>query len=319
MYQQIAANRRNSWLLVALFAALVIGLGYVIGEAWEIGPAGIALAAVLAVGMTLGAYFGGDQVLLKASGARLVEKADAPQLWNVVEELSIASGTPMPRLYVIDDTAPNAFATGRDPGHSSVAITSGLLQKLTRDELQGVMAHELSHVKNLDIRFAMLAGVLVGIVALLSDWFVRSLWWGGPRRRRSDRDGGAGAVFLIVGIVFAILAPVFARLLQLAISRQREYLADASAALMTRYPEGLACALEKIAGDREVLEAANRATQHLYIVNPIKPWEDRARSLFSTHPPVEERVRRLRTMGGGTVPAQEPPGAGGAGSAVSRS
>ena len=311
MYAEIAANRRNSWFLVLLFALLVIALGYVIGLAWDAGPAGLVFATVVAVVMTLTAYFSGDKMLLAASGAKAIEKKDAPQLWNVIEELSIAGGVPMPKVYVIQDSAPNAFATGRDPRHASVAITTGLLEKLSRDELQGVMAHELSHVKNLDIRFAMLAGVLVGVVALLSDWFVRSLWWGGPRRRRGrSGDGGAGIILLVVGLVFAILAPLFAKLLQLAISRQREYLADASAALLTRYPEGLASALEKIARDPDVLEVANRATQHLYIVNPIKPFEARAKTLFSTHPPLEERVRRLRSMAGGAPRPEEAAPAG---------
>jgi len=305
MYAEIAANRRNSWFLVLLFALLVIALGYVIGLAWDAGPAGLVFASVVAVAMTLTGYFSGDKMLLAASGAKAIEKKDAPQLWNVIEELSIAGGVPMPKVYVIQDSAPNAFATGRDPRHASVAITTGLLEKLSRDELQGVMAHELSHVKNLDIRFAMLAGVLVGVVALLSDW------WGGPRRRRGrSGDGGAGIILLVVGLVFAILAPLFAKLLQLAISRQREYLADASAALLTRYPEGLASALEKIARDPDVLEVANRATQHLYIVNPIKPFEARAKTLFSTHPPLEERVRRLRSMAGGAPRPEEAAPAG---------
>jgi heat shock protein HtpX len=230
------------------------------------------------------------------SRAKRIEKKDAPQLFNVVEELSIAAGLPMPAVYVIDDTAPNAFATGRDPEHSSVAITTGLMQKLNRDELQGVMAHELSHVGNRDILFATMVGILVGSIALLSDFFLRSLWLGGGRRRKKSGGGQADAIIMVIGLVFAILAPVFAKLLQLAVSRQREYLADATAAKITRYPEGLASALEKIAGDKEVLEVANRATQHLYIVNPIKPFEKRAKGLLSTHPPIEERVARLRAM-----------------------
>jgi heat shock protein HtpX len=203
----------------------------------------------------------------------------------------------MPAVYVIDDTAPNAFATGRDPAHASVAITTGLMQKLSRDELQGVMAHELSHVGNRDILYATMVGILVGSIAMMSDFFLRSFFWGGGRRRRSDGEGGvAGLVLLVVAIALAVLAPICAKLLQLAVSRQREYLADASAAKLTRYPEGLASALEKISGDREVLEVANRATQHLYIVNPIKPFEKRASSLFSTHPPIMDRIARLRAM-----------------------
>jgi heat shock protein HtpX len=203
----------------------------------------------------------------------------------------------MPAIYVIDDSAPNAFATGRDPEHASVAITTGLMEKLSRDELQGVMAHELSHVGNRDILFATMVGIMVGSIVLIADFFLRSFIWGGGRRRsRDSRGGGGGAILVLIALLFAILAPLFAKLLQLAVSRQREYLADASAVKLTRYPEGLASALEKIARDREVLEVANRATQHLYIVNPIKPFEKRAKSLFSTHPPLEERVARLRSM-----------------------
>ncbi len=220
---------------------------------------------------------------------------------NVVTELSIAANIPPPRVYVIEDTAPNAFATGRDPTHASVAITTGLLEKLDREELQGVIAHELSHVRNLDIRFTLLVGVLVGSIALLADFFLRFTFWGGGSRRSSrDRDGGGGGlmvILIIVAFVLAILAPVFARFVQLAVSRQREYLADASSVDLTRNPAGLQRALAKIANDREVLEVANRATQHLYIVNPIKAFEERASGLFSTHPPIDERVRRLRLIG----------------------
>jgi heat shock protein HtpX len=228
------------------------------------------------------------------SRAREIRKEDDPQLFNVVEEMSIAAGTPMPKVYVIDDTAPNAFATGRDPEHAVVAITTGLLQKLKREELQGVMAHELSHVQNRDILFSMMVGIMVGSIVMISDFFLRSMLWGGGRRR--DNEKGGGGLLIILALALAILAPIFARILQLAISRQREYLADASAVMLTRYPEGLASALEKIAGDREVLEVANRGTQHLYIVNPIKPFEERAKSLLSTHPPLAERVARIRAM-----------------------
>jgi heat shock protein HtpX len=247
--------------------------------------------------MSLSAYFNGAKMMLAMSKARRIEKKDHPQLFNVVEELAIAGGVPVPAIYIIDDSAPNAFATGRDPEHAAVAITSGLLQKLSRDELQGVMAHELSHVGNRDILFATMVGIMVGSIVLIADFFLRSMIWGGGRRRsRSSDKGGGQAILMLVALVFVILAPIFAKLLQLAVSRQREYLADASAAKLTRYPEGLASALEKIAGDQEVLEVANRATQHLYIVNPIKPFEKRAKSLFSTHPPLEERVERLRSM-----------------------
>jgi len=297
LYTAISANKRNSFFITVAITAFFIVLGYFLGTYWGSSYAGVGIAFLLALVMSLGAYYGGDKMVLAASRAKRIEKKDYPQLFNVIEELSIAGGLPLPAVYVIDDTAPNAFATGRDPKHASVAITTGLMQKLNRDELQGVMAHELSHVGNRDILYATMVGVLVGSIAMMSDFFLRSFFWGGGRRRRSDGEGGvAGAILVIVAIVLAILAPICAKLLQLAVSRQREYLADASAAKLTRYPEGLASALEKISGDREVLEVANRATQHLFIVNPIKPFEKRASNLFSTHPPIQDRIARLRGM-----------------------
>jgi len=297
LYTAISANKRNSFFITVAITAFFIVLGYFLGTYWGSSYAGVGIAFLLALVMSLGAYYGGDKMVLAASRAKRIEKKDYPQLFNVIEELSIAGGLPLPAVYVIDDTAPNAFATGRDPKHASVAITTGLMQKLNRDELQGVMAHELSHVGNRDILYATMVGVLVGSIAMMSDFFLRSFFWGGGRRRRSDGEGGAaGVILVIVAIVLAILAPICAKLLQLAVSRQREYLADASAAKLTRYPEGLASALEKISGDREVLEVANRATQHLFIVNPIKPFEKRASSLFSTHPPIQDRIARLRGM-----------------------
>ena len=296
MYREITENKRNSWILICTVTAVLLALGYFVGEHWGNGYAGMILAIIVATIASLSAYYGGDKMILTMSRAKRIEKRDYPQLLNVVEELTIAAGLPVPAIYVIDDTAPNAFATGRDPEHASVAITTGLMQKLNRDELQGVMAHEMSHVQNRDILFAMMVGIMVGSIVLVSDFFLRSFFWGGGRRKRRSDKGGGGAIILIVAIVLAIFAPIFAKLLQLAVSRQREYLADASAAKLTRYPEGLASALEKISGDREVLEVANRATQHLYIVNPIKPFEKRAKGLFSTHPPIEERVTRLRSM-----------------------
>jgi heat shock protein HtpX len=297
MYQEISANKRNSWLLVCAVTAVLLVLGYLLGSYWGSGYAGIVIAVVIAVVASLSAYYSGDRMVLTISRAKRIEKKDYPQLFNVVEELSIAAGLPVPAVYVIDDTAPNAFATGRDPQHASVAITTGLMQKLSRDELQGVMAHELSHVGNRDILFATMVGILVGSIVLISDFFLRSVFWsGGRRRRKSGESGGAGAILAVLALVLAILAPLFAKMLQLAVSRQREYLADASAAKLTRYPEGLASALDKISRDKEVLEVANRATQHLYIVNPIKPFEKRAKSLFSTHPPIHERIERLRSM-----------------------
>ncbi|MBD3162191.1 MAG: M48 family metalloprotease [Candidatus Eisenbacteria bacterium] len=304
----IAENRRNSFLLVVAFVVLISATVYAIGVFLAdgdprsgIAPAGVALVA--AGGLSLGALYGGSNAILGMSRARRIAKEDDPQLYNVVEEISIAAGIPMPALYLIDDTALNAFATGRDPKHAAVAITKGLRDRLTRDELQGVLAHEIAHVRNYDIRFSMLLAVLVGFLVLVCDVFRRYLWWGGGSRRRrsssSDRGGGggAGAILVVLAIVLSIIAPLLARMIQLAASRQREYLADASAVELTRYPQGLAGALEKLGNDREILEVANRATQHLYIVNPIKSFEKRAKGLFSTHPPLQERIDRLRALG----------------------
>jgi heat shock protein HtpX len=296
--ERIAVNRRNSVLLIAAFLAFVAAFGYIIGYAWIGDPTGalfgLALAFVAGTISGLATYYGGDRMVLAASHAREISHDDAPVLFNVVEEMAIAAGVPMPKVYIIDDSAPNAFATGRGPEHASVAVTSGLLEKLDRDELQGVIAHEMSHVGNFDIRYAMLVGVLVGTTVLISDFFLRGLWFGGGRRREGEGQGQV--IMLIIAIALAILAPLFARLLQLSISRQREFLADASAVQLTRNPKGLADALQKISGDREVLEAANRATAHLYIVNPIKKFEKRSKGLFSTHPPIEQRIEILRQM-----------------------
>ena len=304
--ERIAVNRRNSLLLIALFLLFVTIFGYVIGYAWIGDPVGALFGLVLAlvVGVISGfaTYYGGDRMVLAASRAREITHDDAPVLFNVVEEMAIAAGLPMPKVYIIEDSAPNAFATGRDPDHASVAVTSGLLEKLNRDELQGVIAHEMSHVGNFDIRYAMLVGILVGTTVLISDFFLRGLWFGGGGRGRGGGGGGyIQLIMIIVAVVLAILAPLFARLLQLSISRQREYLADASAVRLTRNPKGLADALQKISGDREVLEAANRATAHLYIVNPVKSFEKRAKGLFSTHPPIQERIQILRSLETGGI------------------
>ena len=302
-HSQIAANRRNSFLLVLIVVGLLVLLGFSIGYALSGEPTGgiglMGIAGVLAIVMSLAAYFSGDRLVLAASGAREVDEQRAPQLVNVVREMSIAANVPVPRIYTIDDTAPNAFATGRDPKHASVAATTGLLEKLDREELQGVIGHELSHVANLDVRFALLVGVLVGIVALISDMFLRSAFWFGGGRRSSNREGGGlAAIMFVVAIVLAILAPIAARLVQLAVSRQREYLADATSVELTRNPYGLERALAKIATDQEVLEVANRATQHMYFTNPIKKFESRRSGLFSTHPPIVERINRLRALTG---------------------
>ncbi len=304
-YGQIASNRRKSILLVLIVFLLMAGVGFAIGFAMgdsvQSGVVGVLMAVLVAGVITVVSYFGGDGLMLAASGAKQVSPQDAPQLMNVVNELSLAANIPPPKVYVINDTAPNAFATGRDPKHASVAITTGLLQKLDREELQGVMAHELAHVRNLDIRFTLLVGALVGSIVLLADFFLRFSFYGGMSGRSRGRDsggGGAAAILLVVGLVLAIVAPFFARLVQLAVNREREYLADASSVELTRNPYGLQRALAKIAGDPEVLEVANRATQHLYIVNPIKRFEERSKGLMSTHPPVVERINRLRALSG---------------------
>jgi heat shock protein HtpX len=303
---RIAANRRNSLLLIAAFLGFVTVFGYVIGYAWLGDPTralfGLVLAFVVGTVSGLATYYGGDRIVLAASRAKEITHDEAPVLFNVIEEMAIAGGVPMPKVYVIEDSAPNAFATGRDPEHASVAVTSGLLEKLNRDELQGVIAHEMSHVGNYDIRYAMLVGILVGTTVLISDFFLRGLWFGGGRGRQREGGGQIQLIMIVVAIVLAVLAPLFARLLQLSISRQREYLADATAIQLTRNPKGLADALQKISGDREVLEVANRATAHLYIVNPIKKFEKRAKGLFSTHPPVEERIQILRSLESGGIP-----------------
>jgi heat shock protein HtpX len=306
-YSQIGANKRNSILLVLAVVLLLGVLGLAIGWAVTGDPRaalpslGIAIAIGLAA--SLFSYFGGDSVVLSISGAKEVTVESAPQLMNVVQEMAIAANVPMPKVYLIDDTAPNAFATGRDPKHASVAITIGLLQKLDREELQGVMAHELSHVRNFDIRFSLLVGVLVGSIALLADFFLRfTFWGGGGRRSRSSSDSGGGGglqiVVFVVAILLAIIAPIMARLVQMAVSRQREYLADASGVELTRNPVGLERALAKISLDTEPLEVANRATQHLYFENPIKAATGTSSNLFSTHPAALDRINRLRELNG---------------------
>jgi heat shock protein HtpX len=278
-------------------------LGYVIGFAISGSPSGgaVATVAALVIGSLSGVatYFGGDKLVLTASGAKPVDEASAPQLMNVVREMAIAANVPMPAVYIIDDSAPNAFATGRDPQHASVAVTSGLLDKLDREELQGVLGHELSHVRNFDIRFTLVVAVMVGAIAILADFFLRFTFWGGARRS-NDREGGGGAqaIVFVIAIVLAILAPIIARFIQLAVSRQREYLADASSVELTRNPYGLERALAKISGVQEVLEVANRGTQHMYFTNPIKKFEKRSSGLMSTHPPILDRINRLRQLSG---------------------
>jgi heat shock protein HtpX len=296
IYDAVAANRWRTVALIAVFTGLLIALGYVVGEVFAPGGGGVLMipAAVGLSGVSATAsYFAGDKLVLAQSQARELAPGEEPQLRNIVETLSIGLGIEPPRIYLIDDTAPNAFATGRDPKHASIVVTRGLLDKLDRTETEGVIAHELSHVVNRDIRVMLLVTVLVGTIALLSDWMLRSFAWGGGRR---GRDRGGSGIILIIAVVLAILTPVIAALIQFAVSRQREYLADASGALLTRFPEGLARALRKIAADREALEVANKATASLYIANPLKDAPRAMDGLFDTHPPIAERIRRLEAM-----------------------
>jgi heat shock protein HtpX len=299
MYEQISSNKRRSFLLVLFFLALIFLLAWRFEQMMGLGTEGLVAAVVIAVAMTIGSYYASDKIVLAMSKARPVKKEEYPYLYNVVEGLTIAAGLPQPRCYVIDDTAPNAFATGRNPQNSVIVVTTGLLDKLNRVELEGVIAHEMSHIKNYDVRLQTLTVVMVGVVALLSDWMRRSFWWGGGRRRSSDRGkggGGGAALILALALVMAILSPLIAQLIRLAISRKREFLADASGAMLTRYPPGLASALRKISADKEPLEVANKATAHLYIVNPLKDIKGSVNKLFSTHPPIEERIAALEKM-----------------------
>lgn len=273
---------------VVQIIAMALGGGYI---------AGIIVLIFAGLFVTI-SFYSASSMALGIAQAREIKKDEEPQLYSIVENLCIGSGLPIPKIYIINDSAPNAFATGRDPQHAAIAVTSGLLQKLDKLELEGVIAHELSHIRNYDIRLMTLVVVLVGLLALLADFMLRYTWFGSGARpsNRGRGEGVAGAIILVLALVAAILAPIAAQLIQLAISRKREYLADASGALLTRYPEGLARALEKISADKEPLEVANKATAHLYIANPLKGHESWANNLFSTHPPVEERIRRLRAM-----------------------
>jgi heat shock protein HtpX len=309
MYEQIARNKRASWLLMVAVVAVLLLLGFVIGVAITGRPYGglglLGVFGVIAIVWSIIGYYAGAGMVLAVSGARKVTHDEAPQLYNVVEEMTIAAGTPMPDVYLIDDPAPNAFATGRDPQHASVAVTSGLLQMLNREELQGVVAHEMSHVRNYDVRFATLVGILVGLIALIADFFLRSTFWGGFGRRSNGDGGGGGGLIFLLAIALAMLAPLFSWLVQMAISRRREYLADASGAELTRNPVGLAHALQKIAADPRALRAANRATAHLYIANPLRKLRE-TEGLFDTHPPIQKRIAVLLAMAH-EGPAREAP------------
>lgn len=286
MYSQIAANKRKTVALIVAFIALLVLVGYGLGVYWGDVWSGMIVAAIVSGFVTVTSYFHSDTIALATSGAHVIEQQDHPALWHTVETLAITAGVPMPRVAIINDPAINAFATGRDPQHAVVAVTSGALQALTKLELEGVIAHELSHVKNYDIRLMTLVVVLVGTLALMADLF---RWGVGGRG-----DSKAGGALAIIGIVLLILSPLIGQLIKFAVGRSREFLADASGALLTRYPEGLASALDKIARDPHRLRKANHATAHLFIGEPFRA--STLTRLFSTHPPVEERVRRLRDM-----------------------
>lgn len=289
MYKQIAANKRKTVFFMFVFVLLVGGLGWLFGQ--YTGDPAITPYVLIGAGVyALFSYLIGSKMALALNGAHQIEKKDNPRVWRVVENLAITNGMPMPKVYVIDDPAPNAFATGRDPNHAVVGVTTGLLNIMTDSELEGVMAHELGHVKNYDIRVSMIAFALVAVVSIIADIMLRMTWF-----RSSDDDNNSSSLFFVLGIIGAILAPLVAMLIQLAISRRREYLADATGALTTRYPEGLASALEKIAAHGSALRRQNTSTAHLFFANPLKGKS--FAGLFSTHPPVEDRIARLREMG----------------------
>ncbi|MHB0939128.1 MAG: M48 family metallopeptidase [Armatimonadota bacterium] len=296
---QIAANRRGTFLLMVLFSLFLIGVVWAVSYIYQREYAYVLaiVAAVVAFFASFFSYYNSDKIVLSMSGAVEATKEEYPHLINTLEGLTLAAGMKsVPKAYIIFDSAPNAFATGRDPEHAAVAVTTGLLDKLNRYQLEGVLAHELSHVADRDILLSTVVAVMVGMIVLLSDWVLRSMFYGGGRRRRSSRDSGGNVILLIIALIAVILAPIVAKLLQLALSRRREYLADAHAIKLTRYPEGLAGALQVIANDHEPLEVANKATAHLYIANPLKEYRGWMNNMFSTHPPIEERIDRLRRM-----------------------
>lgn len=312
MYERIASNVRKTWALILVFIAFVLVIGWVFGYFLDIGWWGLAGAVTFAIVMTWGSYFASDRIALSMSRAQPADRDQYNRLHNIVEGLSLAAGMPKPRVYIVQDQAPNAFATGRNPEHAAIAATTGLLEKLDRDELEGVIAHELSHVKNRDTLVMTIAVTLVGVIVLLADWLLRAMWWGGGRGR--DRGGNPLA---LLGLVLLIVSPIVAQILQFAISRQREFLADADGVFLTRYPDGLINALEKLRADQTVVRSASRATAHLWIESPIarRAHEGGARTnrqgawlnrLFDTHPPLETRIEALRSSAlTGSLPAQE--------------
>lgn len=295
-HEEILSNKRKTYFLLFLFSAIVVGLGYVFGMFFIGNPyIGMILAFIIGIIYSLIVFNRGDSIILASSHAKPVTRESDLQLINIVEGLAIAAQIPMPKVYMIQEEALNAFATGKDPEHSYIVVTSGLRKKMNKLELEGVIAHELSHIKNYDIRVMMLVTVLLGIIVLLSDIIFRTFIWA-PRSSRGNRGGGS-AVFLVIGILLAILAPIVAQLIHLAVSRKREFLADATGAKLTRYPEGLANALEKIRDHHDVVvDTANKATAHLYIENPLKDKKSWLNNIFSTHPPINQRIQKLRAM-----------------------
>ncbi len=300
MYDQVTSNKRRSAILIAVFVAFAVLVAIALNFLLRFGIVGVVVALAVAIGMSVAAYWKSDSVALAMSRARPADPVEYARLHNIVEGLCIAAGLPKPRVYIIDDVAPNAFATGRDPKHAAIAVTTGLLEKMNRIELEGVIAHELSHIKNYDILVSTLAVTMVGFIALASDIGIRMLWWGGGRRG-DDRDGGPAAILAIFGFLLLILAPLIAQLMQFAVSRRRESLADMSGVELTRYPPGLIAALEKLRDDQTVVHAHSRATAHLWIEQPMptRPEEgklSRLNRLFDTHPPLEERIAALREL-----------------------
>ena len=293
MYSEIDANKRKTWFLILIFVVFIVGLTFIVQQWLGYGPESLILAGLVSVIMTFVSYYGGDKIALASSGARLIKKEDNPYVFRMVENLCLTSGLPLPKIHIINSPALNAFATGRDPKHASIALTTGIIQALENEELEGVIAHELSHVKNYDIRVMTIVIVLVGAISLLANWFTRAHIFGG--RPGNDREGGnMGNILAIAGLVLLLISPIIAELIKLAVSRKREFLADASGSLLTRYPEGLARALEKIEASNLPLTTASTATAHLFISNPFKGKS--ISNIFSTHPPIVERIKRLRTM-----------------------
>jgi len=292
LYTHKDKNIRRTWMLISLFLIFIIGLGWVFSFQFN-SPSILVAAVILSTAMSFTSYWFSDKIVLRMSRAKEIKKQDNPELYRLVENLCITAGLPLPRIYIIKEMSPNAFATGRNPEHAVIAVTRGLLEKLDRSELEGVLAHELSHVGNRDILLQTVVVILVGLVVLLSDWFLRwSLF--GSRRRHSREGGQLAGIMILIGFILAILSPFFATLIHLAISRKREFLADVDGALLTRYPEGLASALEKISRDQTPLRIANKATAHMYIANPFKG--KKVSRFFRTHPLVEERTKALRGM-----------------------